>query len=96
MSVAYNHVADAQWELNQPADALKSYRDAAANREAAVAADPGDAQSQRDLSISYERLGDLTFQLGLVDSAQKYYRDCLAIRKKLADAGPSDVQRSAT
>ena len=96
MSVAHNHVADAQWELNRPADALKSYCDAAAIREAAVAADPGDAQSQRDLSISYERLGDLTSQLGLIDSARKYYQNCLAIRQKLANAGPSDVQGNAT
>ena len=57
-----------------------------------LAADPTDAQAQRDLSISYNRLGDVQLQSGQVTEALRSYQKGLEIRQKLAAADPSDAQ----
>jgi len=57
-----------------------------------AAADPGNAQAQRDLSISYHKLGDLLLRLGDGPQAERHYRDSLTIRERLAAADPGNAQ----
>ena len=57
-----------------------------------AAADPSNAQAQRDLSISYKRLGDLMRAVGNLPEAERFYRDGLAIAERLAAAEPSNAE----
>lgn len=55
------------------------------------AADPADAQVQRDLSVSYNRLGYVNHQAGEAQRALDYFQKGLAIRQKLSAADPTDA-----
>jgi tetratricopeptide (TPR) repeat protein len=50
-----------------------------------AAAEPDDAERQRDLSISCEKLGDIFFAKGDIDEALVYYRKGLEISRRLAE-----------
>jgi tetratricopeptide (TPR) repeat protein len=50
-----------------------------------TAAEPDDAERQRDLSISCEKLGDIFFAKGDIDEALVYYRKGLEISRRLAE-----------
>jgi len=71
--------------------ARKVYQQAFDIAQRLAAADPSDAQAQRDLSISYEKLGNVQLQSGQVTEALGSYQQCLAIRQKLAAADPTEV-----
>lgn len=76
----------------RPSLARVEYEKAEAIARQLAAADPSDAQAQRDLSISYERLGDVTLQAGQPARALEYYTQGLEIRQKLAAADPSNTK----
>jgi len=76
----------------RPSLAKEEYLKAEAIAKQLAAANPSDAQAQRDLSISYERLGDVTLQAGQPARALEYYTLKFEIDKKLAAADPSDAQ----
>ncbi|MBV9011564.1 MAG: CHAT domain-containing protein [Pseudonocardiales bacterium] len=61
----------------------------AANR---AAADPGNAQAQRDLSVSHNNLGDLAMAVGDSAGAQEHYQAGLEIDQRLAAADPGNAQ----
>ena len=46
------------------------------SRERLDAADPTNAQAQRDLSVSYNNLGDVQLQLGDTQTALEFYQQC--------------------
>jgi hypothetical protein len=50
-----------------------------------VAADPGNAQAQRDLSITHSNLGDLALWAGDGEGAERHYRAALTAIEPLAD-----------
>jgi tetratricopeptide (TPR) repeat protein len=62
-------------------------------RKTLAAADPSNADKQRDLSVSYERLGDVLVAEGKLGEARKSFEDALAIRKTLAAADPSNADK---
>jgi tetratricopeptide (TPR) repeat protein len=53
-----------------------------------AAADPHNAEAQRDLSLSYENLGDVNIQSGNAPAALQYYEKHLKITQQVADADP--------
>ena len=72
--------------------ALKSHRDSLAIAERLAAADPGNAEWQRDLSISLNKIGDVQSARGNLDAALKAYEDSRAIAEKLAAKDPSNSE----
>ncbi len=76
----------------RPTLALVEYQKGYEVAKKQAAADPKDAQAQRDLSISYDRLGDVSVQSGDLQAALRYYQDGLDIRKKQAAADPTNVE----
>ena len=72
--------------------ARKVYQQALEIAQKLAAADPSDAQAQRDLSVSYDNLGDVQLQSGQVTEALGSYQKGLEISQKLAAADPSDAQ----
>jgi hypothetical protein len=70
----------------------QAIHDVAASR---AAADPGNAQAQRDLSISHNKMGDVAVAAGDSASAESHYRASLEIAQRLAaaDAGNAQAQR---
>ena len=75
--------------------ALDLYGQMLARDQKRVAAEPGRADYQRDLSVSYNRLGDIEAALGHGDVAQSHFRQGLDIAERLAAAEPGrdDYQR---
>jgi tetratricopeptide (TPR) repeat protein len=69
-------------------EALKLNRDALAIHERLSAADPGNADRQRDLTIVYDHLADVLADQGKLDAALKVVRQSAAIREKLVAAEP--------
>ena len=60
---------------------------------ARAAADPANAQWQRDLSISHNRLGDIARATGDLTAARTHYQASLDIAQRLAAADPASTQR---
>ncbi|MDN3356130.1 CHAT domain-containing protein, partial [Actinomadura sp. DC4] len=58
----------------------------------ATAADPSNAESQRDLSISYNKLGDVLRARGDLAGAEERYTAGLRIAERLAAADPSNAE----
>ena len=67
------------------------YRDGLAIAQRLAAADPGNAQAQRDLSVSYNQLAGVLQTGGQLGEAQRLYRDGLAIAQRLAAADPGNA-----
>jgi Flp pilus assembly protein TadD len=57
-----------------------------------AAADPGNAEAQRDLSISHDKLGDVAARTGDTTGAADHYRAALAITERLAAADPGNAE----
>jgi hypothetical protein len=57
-----------------------------------AAANPANAQNQRNLSVSYERLGGVISVVGNLVEAERFFRDSLAIAERLAAADPTNAQ----
>ncbi len=89
---AHNGLGDVLVRQGNLPEALKSYRAGLAIAERLAAADPGNAQAQRDLSVSYDRIGDVLVRQGNLPEALKSYRAGLAIRERLAAADPGNAQ----
>ena len=57
-----------------------------------AAADPDNAEYQRDLSISHERLGNLAIASGDSATAEQPYRTSLSIAERLTAADPDNAE----
>ena len=57
-------------------------------REKLAAANPGNAEAQRDVSVSLNRLGDVLVKAGELGEARKRFQQSLAMDEKLAAANP--------
>jgi hypothetical protein len=66
--------------------------DGLAIAERLAAADPANAQTQRDLSVSYNKLGDVMSAVGNLAEAERLFRDGLATAERLAAADPANAQ----
>jgi tetratricopeptide (TPR) repeat protein len=73
------------------AAALSAYRDALGITQRLVAADPSNAQCQRNLGVSHQRLGDVLMAQGDLAAALAAYRDALVIAQRLVAADPSNA-----
>jgi len=78
-------LGDIRYARGDLAAALAAYREAQAER----AADPDDAQRQRDLAVSHIQIGDVLVAQGKLADALASFRESLAINERLAtiDAG---------
>ncbi len=56
-----------------------------------AAADPGNAEWQRDLNVSLNRIGDVRLAAGDRAGALKAYEESLAIMRRLAAADPGNA-----
>ena len=76
-------------------EALGHYHRDLALAERLAAADPNDAEAQRDLSISSEKVGSALEKTGDLPGALARYDSSLAITQRLAAADPDNVQAQA-
>jgi tetratricopeptide (TPR) repeat protein len=72
--------------------ALTAYRAGLAVRERLAAADPRNAEWQRDLSVSQNRVGNVLSAQGRLDDALSAYHACLAIAERLVASDPSNAE----
>src|SRR5262249_10873544 len=77
--------------LGDTKGALEDYRTYHVLCRKLAAADPRNAEFQRDLASSHNRLGDLQLRLGDLKAALEQYRAGRDIRQKLAHAAPADA-----
>jgi len=71
----------------------RRYFDAAGETaELAAAADPTDAQAQRDLAVSYERFGQIHIQTGDLAKARDYFEKELVIAEARMQADPASAE----
>ena len=73
------------------ADARTLYDESLAIDRRLVAADPTNAEAQRDLAISLGRIGEILTTQGAVGTARTYYDERLAISRRLAAADPANA-----
>jgi hypothetical protein len=57
-----------------------------------AAADPANAQYQRDLSISHEKLGDVAVAMDDIATAREHFQAGLDMRQRLAAADPGNAE----
>jgi tetratricopeptide (TPR) repeat protein len=74
------------------AEAKRQYEKAHELANQLVAAEPQNAQGQRDLSVSHDKLGDVQMRLGGSKAALAAYQQGLLIRERLARADPQNAQ----
>ena len=79
--------------LGRLRNAINLARQASGILKLVLAADPGSAEKQRDLSISFGHLGDVSVAAGDLAAARAYYEQALAISRTLADADPASAQK---
>ncbi|MEM7023771.1 MAG: tetratricopeptide repeat protein [Pseudomonadota bacterium] len=73
--------------------ALECYRSSMAGRERLRAADPSNAERQRDVSVSLVKIGDVLLHQGQIAEAVVSHRAALEIAENLALADPTNVDR---
>jgi tetratricopeptide (TPR) repeat protein len=66
------------------AEALATYKASLAIREGLAGNDPGNAESQNDLSISYDNVGNVLMAQSQLDEALKAYAVSLAIARRFS------------
>jgi tetratricopeptide (TPR) repeat protein len=81
-----------QLQSGQVTEALRAYEKGLEISQKLAAADPTDAQAQRDLSLSYLKLGHVQLQSGQVTEALRSFEKSLEIRQKLAATDPTNAQ----
>jgi tetratricopeptide (TPR) repeat protein len=79
-------------------EARAIFQEVMADAQRRAAADPDNADWQRDLSLAYDRLGDVAVKAGQLDTARAWFEQSLAISETLAAADPdtADRQRDLT
>jgi tetratricopeptide (TPR) repeat protein/energy-coupling factor transporter ATP-binding protein EcfA2 len=84
---------DTYLALGDSAEALASFQASLAIREQISAAEPGNADWQRNLSVSYVKIGDvLGFTEGKLEDALQAYRNGLIVAQRLAESDVSNRQ----
>ena len=78
------------------AGALQAFTEGKDIRDRLAAADPGNAQWQRDLSVSWERLASVREQLQDRPAAAAAWREALAVSARLARDFPDSVAMQTT
>jgi serine/threonine-protein kinase len=91
LSVSYIKLASFTRDVGDPAAAREFARQALAQSEAALAADPKDAQSARFRATSRYTLGRAEAHLGLVAEARTTLRRCIEEREKFARDDPTSA-----
>ena len=59
--------------------------------ESLAAAEPREAQAQRDLAVMHSKMGNVLLQVGASKQALEHYQQSLEIRRRLATADPADA-----
>ncbi|MBT8485282.1 MAG: protein kinase [Phycisphaerales bacterium] len=95
LAAAYERVGDIEGGNRNPslggaANAMENYRAALALRQKIAAADPGDAETQRDLSRVHISIGDMLALTGDLAGAMQSYQTALDIRTTIAANAASD------
>jgi tetratricopeptide (TPR) repeat protein len=78
--------------LDKLDEALASFKEGHAIRQALIEKDPVDARFQRDLSTSDDWIGDVLVKQGKLDKALASYQEALAIAKMLAEKDKANVE----
>ena len=73
-----NKIGDVRLAAGDRARALSAYEDGLSIRRRLIAADPGNAQWQRDLSVSLNKVGDVRRAAGDRAGALSAYEESLA------------------
>ena len=78
-----------QGDLNA---ALQAFRNSMTIGQKLAAADPNNADWQRDLSVSHNKIGDVLQRQGDLNAALQAFRNSMTIRQKLAAADPNNAE----
>ena len=91
--MSLDKVGDVKLQPGDRAGALAAYQESLDIRRKLAAADPGNAQAQRDVSVSLDKLGDVKLQRRRRPAgALAAYQESLDIRRKLAAHDPGNAQ----
>ena len=94
LAVTLDGLADGDIALGRLDDALAAARESVAIARALAAADPGNAESQRNLSIALNKAGNILWRQDKPEDALALYTESLAIVRPLAaDPDHADAQR---
>jgi tetratricopeptide (TPR) repeat protein len=88
----HDRIGNALAAAKDTAGALQNYQAALRVRAAIAAADPNNAEIQRDLSISHEKIGNILAQSGNAAGALAQYRQSLNIDTRLSEHDPDNAQ----
>jgi len=94
VSLSLERVGDMRRAAGDPAGALAAYEENLAIARKLAAADPGNAQWQRDVSVSLNKVGDVRLNTGDRAEALAAYEEGLAIRRKLAATHTGNADRN--
>ena len=86
----HSKIGDLQFDLDDIAGALTSYRADLEIAERLAESDPDNSGWQRDLSVSYDRIGHMQYLQGERESALAIFNASLAIRERLAKIDPNN------
>jgi predicted negative regulator of RcsB-dependent stress response len=92
MSLSLNKVGDVLLAAGDQAGARVTYEESLAIMRKLAAADPGNAEWQRDLSVSLGKVGDVLLAAGDHAGALSAYDESLGVRRKLVAADPGNAQ----
>jgi tetratricopeptide (TPR) repeat protein len=87
-----DNVGDVLVKQDKLDEALASYKDGLAIRQALAAKDPSNTRWQRDPSVSNDKIGDVLVKQDKLDDALASYKVSLAIAHALAVKDPSNTQ----
>ena len=92
-SVALNELGDARRARNDLSGALDAYEEGLVISRRLAAADPSDAERQRDVTVTLNNVGDVRRARNDLSGALDAYEEGLTIRRRLAAADPSHTER---
>ena len=87
------HIENAPHAKSAVVTAERLYRRAHDIAQKLAAANPNDAEEQRNLAVSFERLGIVFLKLGRTDDALTVFENDLKIRRVLVEADPNDRKK---
>jgi serine/threonine protein kinase len=90
ISIALEHIGDAQVELGELALANEAYRESLAISSEAEKNHPGNPVLVRDVAFGWEKIGNIYLQQGQVDNAREAYVASQASFQSLLDADPEN------
>jgi len=91
-AAALDRIGDVRRAQGDLAAALKAFQDGLDIAQRLAAAEPANAEWQRDLSVSFNKIGDVRRAQGDLAVALKAFQDGLDIAKRLAAAEPANAE----